>query len=320
MRRWLWIAAVLAGAGTAAAQTATPNGTPPPAADSSPSSLAADDVTTIKVQTSLVEVSAIVRDKDGAPVPGLKQADFELKQDGKVQPIKFFSQGADLPLTLALMVDTSGSQLPFERDEINAGKAFFPAMMTRPDDRAVLIQFDDRVLQLAKMTGNTTTLEHALAYLTQPHDAIGVMGHGGTLLYDAIVGVSRQEFGTQMGRRAMVVLTDGGDNGSHFKQKDAIREAQRAGVMVYTIYYSQGGGNEGALKAISAATGGREFAVSEKMTLADIYASIAADLRQSYELGYPPPDTRPNRYHKLDLKMTQKGLTVQAREGYYTPK
>jgi Ca-activated chloride channel family protein len=282
--------------------------------------LNADAVPTIKVQSNIVEVSAIVRDASGAPVSGLKQADFELKQDGKPQPIRFFSQGADLPLTLALMVDTSGSQRAYERDEIAAGKAFFPAMMTRPDDRAMLVQFDDRPLILAALTTKETTLEHALAYLTQPHGDIGQAGGGGTLLYDAIVGVAHLELSTQLGRKAMVILTDGGDNGSHFHQKDAIREAQRAGIMVYTIYYSQGGGDENGLEQISRATGGREFAVSEKMKLTDIYAAIAADLRQCYELGYTPPDLRPNRYHKIDLATTDKKLAVQAREGYYTPK
>jgi len=314
MRRLILIAATLMSGAAGLAQTT------PSSPDSSPTALPTDDVPTIKVQSSLVDVSAIVRDAAGAPVSGLKQENFQLKQDGKLQPIKFFSQGADLPLTLALMVDTSGSQRMFLRDEINAGKAFFPAMLTRPDDRAVLIQFDDRVLQLVKMTSNKTTLEHGLAYLTQAHDAIGVMGHGGTLLYDSIFGVARLEFGAAMGRRAMVVLTDGGDNGSRKSRKDAIREAQRAGVMIYTIYYSNGGGDEDGLKEISAATGGREFAVSEKLTLADIYASIAADLRQCYELGYAPPDKRPDKYHKIELKMTDKKLTVQAREGYYTPK
>lgn len=310
--RWIWVAAISIAAASA-------QSTPQVTSDA-PSSLTADETPTIKVQSSLVAVSAIVRNKDGAPVTGLKQGDFELKQDGKPLPIRFFSQGSDLPLTLALMVDTSGSQRAYERDEIDAGKAFFPAMLKRPDDRAVLVQFDDRVLQLAKLTGNTTTLEHALAYLTQPHSDIGAAGRGGTLLYDAIVAVSHLELNTQLGRRAMVILTDGGDNGSHFKQKDAIREAQRAGVMVYTIYYSNGGGDENGLRQISAATGGREFAVSEKVKLADIYAAIAADMRQSYEIGYVPPDTRPGRYHKIDLKTTQKELTVQAREGYYTPK
>jgi len=289
------------------------------AADKNPAALDTDATPTIKVATSLVEVSAIVRDGTGAPVSGLKQTDFQLKQDGKVQPIKFFSQGSDLPLTLALMVDTSPSQFPYIRDEVNAGKAFFPAMMTRPDDRAALIQFDSHKVILAKMTSNKTTLEHALAYLTQPHDAVG-MGHGGTLLYDTIMGAAQSQFETQVGRRAMVILTDGGDMGSHYKKKDAIREAQRSGVMVYTIYYSNGGGDEDGLKEISKATGGREFAVSEKQTLAQIYAEIAADLRQSYELGYAPPDMRPDRYHKIELKTTQKGLAVQAREGYYTPK
>jgi len=317
MHSRVWPLALLAAISTCCHSQTAPA---PSTADNNPSALSADETPTIKVQTSLVEVSAIVRDKDGAPVAGLKQADFGLKQDGKAQPIRFFSQGSDLPLTLALMVDTSGSQRMFIRDEIDAGKAFFPAMLKRPDDRAVLVQFDDRVLQLAKLTGSTTTLEHALAYLTQDHSQVGQSGRGGTLLYDAIVGASHLELSAQLGRRAMVILTDGGDNGSHFGQKDAIREAQRAGVMVYTIYYSDGGGDENGLKQISAATGGREFAVSEKMKLADIYAAIAADMRQSYEIGYTPPDTRPNRYHKIELKTTEKGLTVQAREGYYTPK
>lgn len=329
MYGWLWLAMVWIGVGGAMAQTAAPTAAPP--AESSPSSLSADETPIIKVQTSLVAVSAIVRDAAGAPVAGLTKDDFELKQDGKTQPIRFFSQGADVPLTLALMVDTSGSQRAYIRDEVNAGRAFFPALLTRPDDRAVLVQFDDRILQLARLTSNVTTLEHALAYLTQPHNDIGRAGNGGTLLYDAIVAVSHLNYaqnaasGGEMGRRAMVVLTDGGDNGSHFKEKDAIREAQRAGMMVYTIYYSDGGGDENGLQQISKATGGREFAVSGKMTLAQIYESIAEDMRQSYEIGYVPPDTRPNKYHKIELRVKDKGapdrkLTVQAREGYYTPK
>jgi VWFA-related protein len=316
--RWIFFAAVFSAAALAAAAAA--QSAAPAVTDSTPSSLTADDTPTIKVQSSLVEVSAVVRDAAGAPVSGLKQADFELKQDGKAQPINFFSAGADMPLTLALLVDTSPSQYSYIRDEINAGKAFFPAMMTRPDDRAVLVQFDNHKLLLTQLTSNKTTLEHALAYLTQPHDQIGPAGRGGTLLYDTIIGVSHLESGTTLGRRAMVVLTDGGDMGSHYDKKAAIREAQRAGVMVYTIYYSNGGGDEDGLKQISKATGGKEFAVDQKKTLAQIYAEIAADLRQCYELGYTPPDTRPDRYHKIDLRTLQKGLTVQAREGYYTPK
>jgi Ca-activated chloride channel family protein len=193
-------------------------------------------------------------------------------------------------------------------------------MLSRPTDRAVLVQFDNRILQLAKLTTSVPTLEHALAYLTQPHDDIGPAGGGGTLLFDAVIAVSHLDFGPQLGRRAMVILTDGGDNGSRFSSKLAIEEAQRADILVYTVYYSNGGGDEGVLKDISRATGGREFVVGPHTTLAQIYAEIATDLRQSYELGYIPPDPRPNRYHKIDLRTADKKLRVQAREGYFTPK
>jgi Ca-activated chloride channel family protein len=284
-----------------------------------------DPTLTLKVDSRLVAVSAIVRDKSGQPVPNLTRSSFLLKQDGKPQAITYFSQGSDLPLTLALMVDTSGSQRAYISDEIAAGKSFFPAMMTRPDDRAVLVQFDSTVLQLAKITSSVTTLEHSLAYLTQPHDDFvnasngGGNPHGGTLLFDAIVGVSRIELGNQLGRRAMVILTDGGDNGSHFSAKDAIRAAEAADISIYTVYYSNGGGDEDILKNLSRQTGGNEFSVSSRMTLQQIYAAIAADLRLEYEIGYRPPDSKPGKFHKIDLKLADKSLAVQAREGYFTP-
>ena len=261
-----------------------------------------------------------MRDKAGQLVSGLTRDDFLLRQDGKPQAITYFSQGSSLPLTLALMVDTSGSQRAFIADEIAAGKAFFPAMLTRPDDRAILVQFEDRILQLDKFTTNVTALEHSLAYLTQPHDDIGAPGRGGTLLFDAICAVSRLDLGSQLGRRAMVILTDGGDEGSHFHSKDAIQAAQRADTMIYTIYYSNGGGDENVLKDLSKATGGREFAVGPTMTLAQIYTQIAADLRLEYELGYRPPDSQPDKYHKIDLRAKDSKLQVQAREGSFTPK
>jgi Ca-activated chloride channel family protein len=297
----------------------TPAKSPAPA---QPPVTLAPDTATLKVTTKLVAVSAIVRDNAGIPVTNLTRGSFLLKQDGKPQSIDYFSLGSSLPLTLALMVDTSGSQRNYIQDEIAASRVFFPAMLTRPDDRAVLVQFDRSIFQLAKMTGSVTTLEHGLAYLSQSHDDIRAYSTGGgTLLFDAIVAVSHLELGNQMGRRAMVILTDGGDNGSHFSQKDAIREAQRADIMVYTIYYSNGGGDEEVLRDLSRQTGGREFAVYPSGSLSQIFAAIASDLRQSYELGYRPPPSSPNKYHKIALTTTVgKSLTVQTRDGYYTPK
>jgi Ca-activated chloride channel homolog len=279
-------------------------------------------ITTLKVGATLVAVSAIVRDATGQPVIGLTRDNFLLKQDGKPQQITYFSQGSGLPLTLALMVDTSGSQRAYIREEIAAGKVFFSAMMKQPQDRAVLVGFDNQIIQLAKITSSVTTLEHALAYLSQNNTDIGGFGRqgAGTLLYDAIATVSKIEFTNQLGRRAMVILTDGGDNGSQLTQKKAIEEAQRADIMIYSVYYSNGGGDIGVLKDLSKATGGRVFTVSPTMPLQQIYAEIAADMRIQYEIGYRPPDSKPNKYHKIDLKTTDKKLIVQAREGYFTPK
>jgi len=282
-------------------------------------------ITTLKVESKLVAVSAIARDKAGQPVANLTRDDFVLKQDNKPQTISYFSQGSDLPLTLALMVDTSGSQRNYIQDEIAAGRVFFRAMMTQPADRAVLVQFDSNILQLAKITSSVPTLEHALAYLSQSHADIrnysqGGGRGGGTLLYDAICAVAKIELSPQLGRRAMVILTDGGDNGSQFSEKRAIEEAQRAGIMIYSVYYSNGGGDLNVLKDLSKATGGRVFTVGPAMTLEQIYAEIAGDLRLQYEIGYRPPDSKPNKYHRIQLIAKDKSLTVQAREGYFTPK
>ena len=307
---WFPVVLLLGSLAIAPAQTAPP----------APASAQEPPVTTLKVATRLVAVSAIARDKAGQPVSGLTRDDFLLKQDGKPQPIRYFSQGSSLPLTLALMVDTSGSQRNYIQDEVNAGRVFFRAMMAQPADRAVLVQFDSSILQLAKITNSVTTLEHALAYLYQSHAGIGPPGRGGTLLFDAVCAVSHIELGNQIGRRAMVILTDGGDNGSRFSQKKAIEEAQRADIMIYSVYYSNGGGDIDALNNLSSATGGRVFTVSPTMTLEQIYAAIADDLRLQYELGYQPPDSRPNKYHKIDLRAKDSKLTVQAREGYFTPK
>jgi Ca-activated chloride channel family protein len=276
---------------------------------------------TLQITTNLVAVSAIVRDKSGAPVSNLTPTDLLLKEDGKPQTIRYFSQGSTLPLTLALMVDTSGSQRAYIANEIAAGKAFFPAMLTRPDDRAVLVQFDSSIVQLAHLTNSVPTLEHALAYLTQSHNDLRTYSTGGgTLLFDAICAVSKLELGTQLGRRAMVILTDGGDNGSKFSQKSAIEAAQRAGFTIYSVYYSDGGGDVDALTSLSKATGGRVFTVTAQMTLQKIYAAIANDMRFEYEIGYVPPPSKPGKHHKIALTATNKSYSVQARQGYFTPK
>jgi Ca-activated chloride channel family protein len=176
------------------------------------------------------------------------------------------------------------------------------------------MQFDSEVLELAGLTNSVPTLEQALDKLSSKRGDLA----GGTRLYDAINAVSHLELGDQLGRRAMVILTDGGDFGSETKIGAAIAEAQRADIMIYSVYYSRGGGNKVALERLSNATGGRAFTVGPTMSLKHVYAAINDDMRLAYELGYRPPDSRPNKFHKIELRTLDKKSTVQARKGYFS--
>jgi VWFA-related protein len=284
-------------------------------------------ITTIKTFTRLVAVSAVVKSKDGEAKEGLTKDDFVLKQDGKEQPISFFSRGSELPLSLALMVDTSASQQTFIGDESLASDVFFETMLGGKDDRAMLVEFDSTVLQLRGMTNSPNALHLALSHLNPRASA-----SGGTLLNDAVYTVAKNVLAGETGRKAMVILSDGGDNGSRRSLAEAIEQAQRADVQVYSILYSMfndlnstTSGHTpgidpglGALQKLSESTGGRVFTVSRNTSLRAIYAQIGQDLRLQYELGYKPPsDTQPNTYHKLELKAKDKKLSVQARKGFF---
>jgi VWFA-related protein len=284
-------------------------------------------VTTLKVTTRVVAISAVVKAKDGEPRAGLSKDDFVLKQDGREEPIRYFSQGSVLPLTLALLVDTSGSQRTFIGDESLASDVFFETMLDRPQDQAMLVQFDYRVLELKGMTNSANELHLALSLLSSRASPIG-----GTLLNDAVYTVAKDFLAKKSGRKAIVILTDGGDNGSRRTLAEAIEQAQRADVQVYSILYSMwdsmndtrpgptGPKDPGlaVLQALSESTGGHVFTVSRTMGLRAIFAQIGEDLRLQYELGYtPPPDMQPNSYHKLELKAKDKKLTVQARKGFF---
>lgn len=329
MLRLLLTPGLLALSCTVLAQT-SPSSPAAPAASTSATPGADSPVTTLKVSTRVVAISAVVKTKDGQPLASLGKDDFLLKQDGKEEPIRYFSHGSDLPLTLALLVDTSGSQRTFIGDETAASDVFFETMLTQKDDRAMLVQFDTRVLLLKPLTNSPDALHLALLSLSSRASSAS-----GTLLNDAVTEVSRTLLSKEKGRKAMVILTDGGDNGSRSSVAQAVEQAQRGDVQIYSILYSMGNGPGGfhnggtpfgndagleTLKKLSESTGGRVFTVSPNLGLRKIYAEISQDLRLQYELGYtPPPDAPPNTYHKLDLRTREKNLTVQARKGFFTP-
>jgi Ca-activated chloride channel homolog len=284
---------------------------------------------TLKLGARVVAVNAVVLDERGQPVRELAKEAFQLKQDGKRVEIRYFSEDQDLPLTLGLLVDTSGSQVEFIEDEIHASKVFFEQMLRRPTDRALLVQFDTETLLRQPMTAAAQTLENSLMNLDMPRGASMNATRNGTLLFDSIVKTSDQWLGREPGRRAMILLTDGGDNGSNASLEQAIAAAQRADVVVYSILYSafaEFGKNRpewakgmNALTNISTATGGRVFTVTETMRLRDIYSEIEKDMRLQYQIGYTPPESKPGQYHKIELKVDGKKMSVHARKGYYAP-
>jgi Ca-activated chloride channel homolog len=291
--------------------------------------LSAQDVTTLRVTTRLVAISAVVKNKDGEPKEGLSKDDFVLKQDGKEEPIQYCSRGSDVPLSIALMVDTSGSQETFIGDESIASDVFFEAMLGRAQDRAMLVQFDSSVLQLRSMTNSANALHLALSSVRARGNA-----KQGTRLNDAVYLVAKDALANETGRKAMVILSDGGDNGSNRSLAEAIEQAQRGDVQIYSILYSLWNDLNNStpgraplpdpglatLQKLSESTGGHVFTVSKTMSLREIYAQISQDLRYQYELGYrPPPDTKPNSYHKLELKTKEKKLIVQSRKEFFAP-
>ena len=280
---------------------------------------------TLTISTRIVAVSAIVLDQHGAPVANLARDEFALFEDDKPVAIGGFTQDADRPLTLALMVDTSGSQRNFIADETSASALFFKAMLTRAEDRATLVQFDTGVFRLRSMTHDVDALEGALGHLAEDHTALGSgRPRGGTLLYDAVCAVAEKSLGPEPGRRAMVLLTDGGDDGSRLTLDQAIACAQRADIVVYSIFYSEKpDSDEGhyghvVLNTLSTATGGRVFSVGKKTPLISIYAQIEAEMRLQYQLTYRPPDATPGTYHRIRLKVQDRHLKVYARSGYFT--
>lgn len=327
-----WNSIVPQAAATPAAQTAAPQASTSPAsgAGAAAETLASQEpVATLKVSTRVVAISAVVTGKQGEPTGGLTKDDFILKQDGREEPIRYFSQGSELPLTIALMVDTSGSQRTLISDEVLASDVFFETMLGRPEDRAALIQFDARVLQIKGLTSSPDELHLALLSLHADPKF-----EGATLLNDAVDAVARRILAKETGRKAMILLTDGGDAGSRTPIAKAIEQAERSDIQIYSIVYTAqndpGGANgqhtrspdQGValLQSLSESTGGHVFTVSPRMSLREIFARIAQDLRLEYELGYtPPPDTPPNSYHKLELKTRDRKLTAQARKGFFAP-
>jgi VWFA-related protein len=308
--------------------------------------------TTVKV----VNLFATVRDKQGKVVTDLTQNDFLLDEDGTPQTIRYFSRETDLPLTLGLLVDTSGSERNVLPDERSASFRFLDKVMREDRDMAFVIHFDFEVELLQDLTNSKVALQRSLDHLEvgnrqlQRRDGGGGgrypggggggrhFGAGGTHLYDAVYLGSDEILKKQQGRKALILLSDGMDNGSQLTIEKAVETAQRADTLVYSILFEDPNGNRGfggrghwgggrrggevdgrkVLERLSRETGGRYFEVSKKEPIDKVYESLEEELRSQYSIGYTPDTkTASNDYRRIHLTTKQKSLIVQTREGYY---
>jgi VWFA-related protein len=208
-------------------------------------------VSTINVDARLVNIPVVVRDKKGALIQNLTKDAFTLQVDGKPQNIRYFDKDTNLPLILGLLVDTSLSQRSVIDEERSASSVFLDQMLTTPKDQAFIIQFASETELLQDLTSSRPKLQAALKEIDTPPDTSNVSNtssdpndtssnrraHRGTVLYDALFLASDEIMSKQKGRKALIILSDGGDNGSRENLVRSIEAAQRADTIVYAIYF-----------------------------------------------------------------------------------
>lgn len=289
---------------------------------------------TFSLDVKVVNLLAAVKDGKGRLVNSLTQDDFILEEDGARQDISYFTRQTDLPITIGLLVDTSVSQERLIQDERHAAYRFFESVLRESEDLAFLMSFDSNVELLQDYTDSRKLLARGLDELRVESSVSGLhpgpagsSGAVGTALHDAVYLACDEMFRGQVGRKALVIISDGNDSGSKTKLDQAIEAAHRADVVIFSIRYfdrgfymryGQGFGGAGSLRRISRDTGGSLFEVNGRNTLSDVFDKINEEMRNQYSIGYSPKrDLSIRGFRKIKLRTRQKSLKVQAREGYY---
>ncbi len=287
----------------------------------------------ITVNVSLVNILASVHDKHGALIGNLTKDDFSVLEDGKPQTIKYFTRETDLPLTIGLLIDVSASQRNLLDIERRAAHAFFSQVL-RKKDEAFLISFGEDSELLQDYTNSPKLLQAGLSHLQINSGASGI-GPGpvptisqprGTVLYDAVYLAAREKLRSEVGRKAIVLITDGVDQGSKLRIEEAIEAAQKSDVVIYSIDYADPsaygmfsfGVSDSALLKMSGETGGRVFKVDRKHSLDDAFKELQDEMRSQYAIAYTSTnEAQDGSFRKLTVKVADKNLKVQVRKGYY---
>jgi VWFA-related protein len=281
----------------------------------------------IRVQVNLVNLFATVRDKHKAIVTGLKQDDFQVYEDGQPQEITYFSAESNLPITLGVLLDTSGSEYFLLSSEKEAGSRFL-ARVLRKGDLAMVMTFDTDVDLMADFTDDRGVLDRAInrAQINAPSGGLIAQGplpssgSGGTNFYDAVYLAAHDKLSEEAGRKAIIVLTDAEDTGSKLKLQDAIEAAQRTDTVVHILLVAADGGDQGVAKRLTDETGGRTIIVRNEKNLEQAFDQISEELRSQYTIGYTPTNkAHDGSYRKVKLELKNKDYSALTRRGYYAP-
>lgn len=285
----------------------------------------------IRVDVNLVNVAFTVRDAAGALATTLTRDDFDVFEDGLPQKISFFARSTDVPLTLGLIMDMSGSQEHFMKPHHHDLEAFLKQVM-EPRDRAFLVCFGNHLRLVADFTPTAPSLLDGLTKFEKgvrsfPEFAAGETRELGTAFYDAIYySVQERLARAASGRRVLLVFSDGEDNSSAHHMLDAIEESQAADVRLYALRYTDSRGNRltarnkygaAVMDRLARETGGAHYNAREG-DLTQWFAQIGEELRATYELAYT--STNPDRdgsFRKIRIRPKNPGLVVRAKTGYF---
>jgi Ca-activated chloride channel homolog len=290
-------------------------------AKNSAANSAQDPNSTFKVNVKMVNVFVTVTDEHGAPIGGLTKDNFELEEDGKPQTIAAFDKESALPLSIVMDIDTSLSTRKDLPLELNSARRFAHAIL-RPVDAMSVYEFNEVVSEVVRFTSDLKAIDHAI-----DRPRLGAA----TALYDALY-LGAQSLASRQGRKVMVVITDGGDTVSRVDYKGALRSAQEAEAIVYSIIVvpieaSAGRdiGGEHALIQLSEDTGGKYFYATTVSQLDDAFHKISDELRTQYLLAYYPAQRlSESDFRRIQVKVTGvasgSNYAVRHRAGYYTSK
>ncbi len=277
------------------------------------------DDQTYRVRVDLINVFCSVWDKDTKSfVSNLTQNRFKIYEDDTEQTIQNFSRETNLPLTISMLIDTSQSVAPKLKFEQEAATSFFFSVLKK-NDRAMLVEFDSGVSLVQDFTSDANQLAKQIQTLRAA---------GGTALYDAVYLTCDQKLIRETGRKTIIIVSDGEDMSSEATYDEALQMALHAEATVFGISVSRGGffgverNREGdkTLERLAETTGGRVFYPFKVDDLDDAFRQINQELRTQYNIGYFSNNTtKDGNYRKIKIKLSEKGMRIRYRKGYYAP-